>query len=374
MRAIVYISQETQPFSSQDLRDLLQSAISKNRENGVTGYLHYETGYFMQYIEGEVDALYETMERVALDNRHTIFYRAEDEDLQERRFPDWYMRWEDRDDATDLGTAISELTRTLKPFERLYTNDELDRAFAMYKQIAYDHVLRGIAALKGENDELSSILSMAVHDLQSPVMTISKLIEMYIAEAGDDLDPEFGEFSKFINMSLSRMIGLVDGILEHFETDAQIKLELVDTGALIDEVRDNLRMIDKRHEIVRTGQFPQIHANPLRMWRVLNCLITNGLKYNQSETPRVEISVEQDDQDWQFCVQDNGIGIHPKYQQKVFEIFQRLHSQTTYPGTGVGLATCRKLVEDWNGKIWVSSQEGAGAAFYFTHPIRMRAV
>ena len=372
MRAIVYISQETQPFTSQDLKELLEVAISRNRENGVTGYLHYESGDFMQYIEGDTTSLYETMDRISADNRHMIFYRAEDEDVQNRRFPDWYMLWKDRDDATDLGTAISELTRTLKPFDRLYSHEELERAFSIYKQIAYDHVLRGIAALKSENDALASILSMAVHDLRTPVRTVSSLVEMYVEDAGEDIDPRFLETADFIQVSLNRMNGLVDGILEHFETDAQIATELVDTGSLVDEIAAALRATDSRYQTTKAGDFPTIHANALRVWRVLNCLITNGLKYNQSETPSVEVSVEQDEPYWQFCVRDNGIGIHPKHQQRIFEIFQRLHRQSDYPGTGVGLATCRKLVEEWHGRIWVASEEGEGSRFYFTYPARRR--
>lgn len=370
MRTIVYISQETQRFSSEDLRRLLEVAISNNREAGITGYLNYESGYFMQCIEGEADPLRETMDRISNDNRHMIFYRAEEDGVRERRFPDWYMRWEDRDESTDLGTAISELTRTLRPFERLFTNEELERAFSIYKQIAYDHALRGVAALKNENDELISVLSMAVHDLRTPVRTISGLIEMYIADAGAKVDPEFKDVAKFVEVSLNRMHGLVEGILEHFDTDPQIKTELLDTGALVDEISATLKATNENCDIVRTGNFPTIETNPLRLWRVLNCLITNGLKYNQSERPRVEITVDRDEPYWLFCVQDNGIGINARYQQRIFEIFQRLHTQSAYPGTGVGLATCRKLVEQWHGRIWVSSSEGQGSQFFFTHPGR----
>lgn len=355
------------------MRELLEAAISKNRGSGVTGYLHYESGYFLQYIEGETAALRDTMERIAQDSRHTIFYRAEEEATPERRFPDWYMQWEDRDNTTEFGTAISELTRTLKPFERLYKNEELQRAFGMYKQIAFDHLLRGLATLKSENDEITNILSMAVHDLRTPVRTISGLIEMYIEDAGDKIDPEFVDVAKFVNVSLNRMNGLVDGILEHFDADAQIKTELVNTGQLVDEIATAMQAADHRCEVVKVGEFPAIQANPLRVWRVLNCLITNGLKYNQSQTPRVEISVEQEAPYWQFCVHDNGIGIHPKHQQRIFEIFQRLHAQSAYPGTGVGLATCRKLIEQWHGKIWVASNEGEGSRFYFTYPVRVRS-
>lgn len=308
------------------------------------------------------------MDRISRDKRHTIFYRAEETVTETRRFPDWFMYWEDRDDVAEIGTAISELTRTLKPFERLYKNEELERAFSMYRQIAYDHLLRGLVAVKSENDELTSLLSMAVHDLRAPVRSISGLLKLYIADAGDKIDPEFLEISKFLDGSLARMSGLVDGILEHFEASAQIKTEAVNTGEIIDEIANALKTGELHCEIVKIGEFPTIQANSLKVWRVLNCLISNGLKYNQSEIPRVEISVEQDELEWQFCIRDNGIGIHPKHQQRVFEIFQRLHTHTAYPGTGVGLATCRKLVEQWHGKIWVASNESNGSQFYFTYP------
>lgn len=373
MRAIVYISSETNSFTSQDLIELLDVAISKNRESGLTGYLHYESGYFFQYIEGETAPLYETMDRISRDSRHSIFYRAEEDDTQTRRFPDWYMRWEGRDEPTEFGTAISELTRSLKPFERLYKNEDLERAFSLYRQIAFDHLLRGLIALKSENDELASLLSMAVHDLRAPVYAIQTVLKMYIEDAGDTIDPEFQEIENFISASLVRMSGLVDGILEHFQTDAQIETELVDTGKLVDEIAKAINASEPHCEVKRVGEFPTIQANSLRVWRVLNCLISNGVKYNSSKTRRVEISVEREESYWQFCIRDNGIGIDPKYQQRIFEIFQRLHNQTEYPGTGVGLATCRKLVEQWNGNIWVSSNEGNGSQFYFTYPPQGRS-
>lgn len=368
MRAIVYISQETQPFTPQDLTELLEVAISKNRENNVTGYLHYESGYFMQYIEGNATSLDETIDRIFADKRHVIFYRAEDEEVQQRRFPDWYMHWEDRSEANDLGTTISELTLTLKPFGQLQTHEELERAFSMYKQIAYDHSLRGMAAMKSENDEIAKLFSMAAHDLRTPVRSISTLVEMYINDTGRKIDPDFLETAEFIKVLLNRMNGLVDGILAHFEANASNVIELVDTGALVDEVTAALVTKNSRHQIDKVGDFPTIRANALQFWRVLNCLITNGLKYNQSEAPRVEVSVKREKSYWQFCVCDNGIGIHPKYQQQIFEIFQRLHHQSKYAGTGIGLATCHKLVEEWHGRIWVASEEGKGSRFYFTYP------
>lgn len=368
MRAIVYISQETQPFNSEDLRSLLEAAISANRRQNVTGYLHYHSGNFLQYIEGETAALYETMDHIARDNRHKIFYRAEDELLEKRRFPEWYMGCEDRDGSTIFETAISGLTRELRPFERLSTNEKLERTFSLYKQIAYDHTLRGLAALKSENDDLSNTLSMAVHDLRGPVRTISYLSEMYVEDAGDKIDPEYLDMSQYIHSSLDRMHSLVDGILDHFNTDTQIGTEWVDTGAVVDEIASTIQIADKGGNLVKVGEFPTLQLNSLAIWRVLNCLVTNALKYNQSKSPRVEISVEKEELNWQFCVKDNGIGIDPKYQRRIFEIFQRLHTQSAYPGAGVGLATCRKLVKEWNGNIWVSSREGEGSRFYFTCP------
>ncbi|MEO1492765.1 MAG: ATP-binding protein [Pseudomonadota bacterium] len=367
LRAIMYISQEQHPFSTDDLRDLLHLAIDRNRENSITGHLHYESGYFMQYIEGEHRPVLETYRRIENDPRHAILHRV-DIDIGSRRFPEWYMQWDEPSDLATDAAAVADLARTLKPFERVFDRDELDRVFTIYSRIAYDHLLRGFVAAKSESTELANIMSMAVHDLRAPVRSISALLDMYLADAGDKIGPEFVVIEKYIRSSLTRMEFLVDGILDHFEGEHQNRAEWVDIGPLIDEVTLTLKHTGRIGEVVY-GALPRIRENPQRLWRVLSCLIMNGLKYNKAACPRVEISAERDDDVWRFCVQDNGIGIAPKYHERIFNMFTRLHDEGDYEGSGIGLATCRKLVEGWDGRIWVSSQVGTGSQFFFTVPM-----
>lgn len=366
MQTFVYISEATKDFSKDDLGKLLEVASSLNGRNGITGYLHHEGGYFLQYIEGAPEALAETIDRIERDPRHKIFYRAAEKNLEKRRFPDWYMKWLDRNEPEEATSAIAALCASLEPLETLETSDALERAFSFYKQIVYDHVLRGMAELKSTNSELSDMMAMSVHDLQSPVRTISMLIDAYVED--NETSEEFIDLTEHVNKKLSRVEGIVESILHHFRSVADDGFESVDVASVISEIAQSIRLSEPNCEIVTLDELPVITAKPLQVWRVFNCLIENGVKYNRSETPKVEISAELDGQHWRFCVRDNGIGIDAKYQQKVFEIFKRLHRETEYPGTGVGLATCRKLVEGWKGRIWVSSGTGQGSSFYFTHP------
>lgn len=368
MHTFVYISEATKDFSTDDLSALLEAASSLNRMNGITGYLHYETGYFLQYIEGEADALSETVERIERDPRHSIFYRASETNLAQRRFPDWYMKWLDRKEPGEVKSAMAGLAAPLEPMETEEADEALERAFSVYKQIFYDHVFRGLTKLKSTNNELSDMLTMSVHDLRSPIRTISMLIDTY----AEDKNPpkEFTDFTNKVNKKLSYVEQIVDSITFHFRGSKEDNVDSVDISDVILEVADSIKLDAPDCDIVVLGDLPVIKGKPLQVWRVFSCLIENGVKYNRADRPRVEISVELEEQHWRFCIQDNGIGIEPKDQQKVFEIFKRLHREAEYPGTGVGLATCRKLVEGWEGRIWVSSAADQGSSFYFTHPVQ----
>ncbi len=365
LRAIMYISQEHQSFSTDDLRALLQIAIDRNRQADVTGYLHYESGYFMQYIEGEADALHGIYTLIRRDPRHLIIYEAE-LDVSKRRFPEWYMHWEEPEDAQTEAAAIADLRRTIEPFQRVVDRQEHDRVLTIYSRMAY--VLRGVAVVKSENAELGRMMAMAVHDLRAPLQSIDALLDMYISDVGDRIDPKFADIEKYIRISLARLSFLVDGILDHFNAVGHTNIENVDAAKLVEEIARTTESTAPGSVVMAAGPLPVVRANSSSLWRVLNGLVDNGLKFNAAAEPRLEVSAEWTDAHWQFCVRDNGIGIAPQHQGRIFEIFGRLHSQAAYQGNGIGLATCRKLVEDWGGRIWVSSAEGEGASFYFTVP------
>ena len=367
MHTFIYISEATKDFSIEDLEELLDVASRLNGKNGITGYLHYEGGYFLQYIEGTADALSETVGRIERDPRHNIFYRAEESELDKRRFPGWYMKWLDRSDSREANSSIAALAESLEPLEDLEVNGALERVFSVYKQIVYDHVLRGIAELKSTNSELTDMMAMSVHDLKSPLRTIGMLIDAYV----EDHDPpqELVDLTSQVSDRISRAETIVESMLAHFRSLSDDSFSKVNVADVVSEISDAIKLVSPDCEIIISGDLPVVTAKQLQIWRVFNCLIENAVKYNRSDVPRVEISAELDGGFWRFCVQDNGIGIDAKDQQKVFELFRRLHKESDYPGTGVGLATCRKLVEGWRGRIWVSSAPDKGAAFYFTHPV-----
>lgn len=140
---------------------------------------------------------------------------------------------------------------------------------------------------------------------------------------------------------------------------------------LVDQVLAGLDvLIHETGAEVSCGQLPTLPADRLQMGQVLQNLIENGIKYNRSSPPRVSVTAECQDSKWVFAVADNGIGIDPRHHERIFEIFRRLHTYTQVPGTGIGLALCRRIVERHGGRIWVESRPGEGSTFYFTLPER----
>jgi light-regulated signal transduction histidine kinase (bacteriophytochrome) len=128
-------------------------------------------------------------------------------------------------------------------------------------------------------------------------------------------------------------------------------------------------VIQENGAVVKSDSLPTVMANPSQMRQLLQNLISNAIKYRSEEPPHIHISAEQKGEEWVFSVQDNGIGIDPEYATRIFRIFQRLHTREEYPGTGIGLAVCTKIVESHGGSIGVESEIGKGSTFYFTIPV-----
>ncbi|RYX90394.1 GHKL domain-containing protein, partial [bacterium] len=141
---------------------------------------------------------------------------------------------------------------------------------------------------------------------------------------------------------------------------------------IIEHIRHNLMLLIEDNQVTITvDQLPVIKAENTHMMQLFQNLIANSIKYSREGIkPVIDISSELEDNQWLFSVKDNGIGINQEYYDRVFEIFERLHSRAEYQGTGIGLANCKKIVELYGGKIWVESVEGQGSTFYFTIPIK----
>ena len=137
---------------------------------------------------------------------------------------------------------------------------------------------------------------------------------------------------------------------------------------LVSIEKDIYSLIEEKGAVIKKDQMPSITGQKTWIRQLFMNLITNGLKFNESEKPTIEIRVEDTEQEYLFSVSDNGIGIAPEYHEKIFQLFERLHSKAEYEGTGAGLTICKKIVDDIGGRMWVESEKGTGSRFYFTFP------
>ncbi len=224
--------------------------------------------------------------------------------------------------------------------------------------------------LEQSNKELEQFAYISSHDLQEPLITVMSFVKMLDEDYRDKLDKTGLEYLGFITQAASRMSVLIKGLLDYSRIGRNRELTEVDCQKLVSDVQDNLRdLIQKTNSQIEIHELPKIHAYETEMRSLFQNLISNGIKYTEKEvTPKIIVSSVQENGGIKFSVQDNGIGIEPDNQERIFSIFQRLHSKDLYEGTGIGLAHCRKIIELHKGEIWVESKPHKGSTFYFTIP------
>lgn len=233
---------------------------------------------------------------------------------------------------------------------------------------------RAEAELRRANADLEQLAYSATHDLQEPIRNISVYAEVMNRRYGPTLDERGQESLAFIGDSAKHMNSLVKGLLAYLQSGgADNTLENVDPEAALADALANLgARIQETEASVTNEHLPGIQMRAGQMEQLFQNLIANALKYRRDdEAPRIHIGVERAGAEWKFSVKDNGIGIYPQYKDRIFGIFKRLHkNDDKYPGTGIGLAICQRIVERQGGRIWVESDgEGQGSTFYFTVPI-----
>jgi PAS domain S-box-containing protein len=220
------------------------------------------------------------------------------------------------------------------------------------------------------NKELEQFAYIASHDLQEPLRTVASFTRLLEKRYADKLDSDAKEFIHFAMDGALRMQKLIDDLLTYSRVGSQDNpFKPSDCNHLLDQAISNLRVaIEENHAVITRNNLPTINCNSLQMVQLFQNLIGNAIKFHSADIPQIHISAEHKDDEWLFSIQDNGIGIDPQYKDRIFKIFQRLHSRDEYPGTGIGLALCMKIVELHNGKIWMESELGKGATFYFSLP------
>ena len=229
------------------------------------------------------------------------------------------------------------------------------------------------AELERSNAELQQFAYVASHDLQEPLRTVTSFLQLLNRRFGGTLDDQAKEYIGFAVDGAARMHRLITDLLTysrvttHGRTFAPVSMDKV-----LDVVLGNLgaAISEAGAEIVR-DPLPEVEADQAQMASLLQNLVGNAVKYRAPGTaPRIHVGAERDGEAWVFFVRDNGIGIDPKFFDRVFVIFQRLHARDEYEGTGIGLAVAKKIVERHGGRIWVESTPGEGSTFRFSLPVR----
>ena len=225
--------------------------------------------------------------------------------------------------------------------------------------------------LRRTNQDLQQFSYAASHDLKEPLRTVSNYLQLIRSRySGRVLDQEAGQLFDVAVAGAQRMHALVEALLEYSRSGevGDAPLEPVPVDKVVGDAITNLQSsISETSADVSLGPLPVVNANPQHLTQVFENLIGNALKYRSQQPPRISVTAAEGAHEWVISVEDNGIGIPPEYQAQIFGIFKRLHGDE-YPGTGIGLATCKKIVDRHGGSIWVDSEPGKGARFSFTLP------
>lgn len=226
------------------------------------------------------------------------------------------------------------------------------------------------AELERSNQELERFAYVASHDLQEPLRTMAGYAQLLAERYRGRVDQEADDFIGFIVDASDRMRELIRGLLTYSRVSTERPPRVpLDPEPLVLEVVAHLQAAaEERRAVITIGRLPPVIGSAGQLRQLFQNLITNGIKFTSGRSPQVRISAEQAGDEVTFSVADNGIGIDPVDVERIFEIFQRLHGRTEYPGAGIGLAICRRVVEQHDGRIWVESAPGQGAVFKFTLP------
>lgn len=292
--------------------------------------------------------------------------------------------------ATMFNDALNEVIDTdfSRSFEYLDTTIRKGRYFkvivAPFKANEYLIIIRDVSELKLaqheleskarklelSNRELEEFAYVVSHDMKQPIRTIISYLSLLKRKYHSQLDEDGKEYINFSMEGANKLSDLVRDILQYSRMEQQLdfvrEIDLNDTMSKV--LRNLAEAINTNHATVTYDAMPLVKGNDTMLLELLQNLVENGMKYNRSEAKKVSIKVMDKGPYWQFDVSDNGIGFDEKYGDQIFKIFKRLHSDSEFQGTGIGLAVCQKAVEKHGGKIWANSIPGEGSTFHFTLP------
>ncbi len=275
---------------------------------------------------------------------------------------------ESGDEIGELTKAFNEMAKSLQKF----TLELEEKNKALFRSLA--ETTRQKKELREVNAELDSFVYTASHDLRAPLRGIASFASFLEEDYKDKLDEQGREYLEEIHKGAAKMDALIEDLLT-LSRISRIKnpYEDVDMNQLIPDILDRIKFDIKQHnvEVQIQPNLPTVYCDRIKISEVFLNLINNGIKFsskNVTERPRIEVGCVEEGEVYKFYVKDNGIGIDPRYHDQIFGIFKRLHTDKEYEGTGAGLSIVKRIVEDHGGRIWVESEVGKGACFYFTIP------
>lgn len=222
--------------------------------------------------------------------------------------------------------------------------------------------------LARSNKELERFGYIASHDLQEPLRMVSSYVQLLSRRYKGKLDDDADEFINYAVDGANRMQSLINDLLDYSRVGhSKLNYRLIEVEDTLRTALTNLQpSIEESHAIIEYSHLPKLNGLAIELTQLFQNLISNAIKYRSDRPLKVYVSCSDEGDNWRFSVADNGIGIEPKHHEKIFEVFRRLHAKDDYPGTGIGLAVCKKIAELHEGKIWVESAPGMGSVFYFT--------
>jgi PAS domain S-box-containing protein len=240
-----------------------------------------------------------------------------------------------------------------------------------FKKRVEEELRRYAEELALSNEELYVFSYAASHDLQEPLRTIQTFIELLNEKHKNKLSKEVDELIVSADDGVTRMYRLISDFLMYSRVGSQAAvMEPTDCNKALKDALANLQIAIKESKAdIKHLTLPTIHGNAVQMTQVFQNLISNAIKYQGEKKPKIEISANKQENEWLFAVKDNGIGIEQWFSERIFIVFQKLHDHKKYPGSGIGLALCKRVIEKHGGKIWFESETGKGTTFFFTLPV-----
>ncbi len=237
---------------------------------------------------------------------------------------------------------------------------------------ANEELRRRTAELERSNRELEQFAYMASHDLRSPIIALTADLKMLKKHNAGQMDPESLKLIEGAQSSAARMQALITDLLKYARLGSNVSEQVkgsINLTEILNVVLDSIKADCERAACtIARSELPRVAADPTQMIQLFQNLLSNSIRFKGDEPPRIEINVQPKETEWLFSVKDNGIGIPSEHHERIFGLFQRVSAGAGYEGTGIGLAICKKIVEQHGGRIWVESEPGKGSIFFFTIP------